>query len=156
MAEQKQLTLPVVGMTCANCVAAVERNSKKVDGVTNAEVNFASEKLTVFYDPSIVDAETLTDRVVDRVGRAGYQVVVTTGDEDLKDAEAAARQAEVRHQWKRLIVGLVFSLPLFVLSMSRDFHLLGDWSHAGWVSWLFLLLATPVQFYVGKDYYING
>ncbi len=156
MAEQKQLTFPVVGMTCANCVAAVERNSKKVDGVTNAEVNFASEKLTLFYDPAIIDVETLTNRVVDRVGRAGYQVVVTTGDEDLKDAEAAARQAEVRHQWKRLVVGLVFSLPLFILSMSRDFHLLGGWSHAGWVNWLFLLLATPVQFYVGKDYYVNG
>ena len=52
MAEEKQLTLPVLGMTCANCVAAVERNAKKVDGVTNATVNYASEKVTVTFSKS--------------------------------------------------------------------------------------------------------
>ncbi len=47
MSEVRQLTVPVLGMTCANCVAAVERNAKKVDGVETANVNYASEKLTV-------------------------------------------------------------------------------------------------------------
>ena len=58
MSEQ-QITLPVLGMTCANCVASVERNSKKVDGVTDSTVNFASEKVTVTYDPAIADAKTV-------------------------------------------------------------------------------------------------
>ena len=48
--SEKQLTLPVIGMTCANCVAAVERNAKKAEGVTDATVNFAAEKVTVSYD----------------------------------------------------------------------------------------------------------
>ena len=68
------LTVPVLGMTCANCVAAVERNAKKVDGVDGANVNYASEKLTVEYDPATMpSAEVLAD-VIARVERAGYQV----------------------------------------------------------------------------------
>jgi Cu+-exporting ATPase len=50
----------------------------------------------------------------------------------------------------------VFALPLFVISMLRDFNLIGMWSHAPWMNWFFLMLATPVQFYTGKDYYIGG
>jgi Cu+-exporting ATPase len=221
MSEEKQITLPVLGMTCANCVAAVERNSKKVDGVTDASVNYASEKVTFSYDPALINAQDATTQVIERVERAGYKVPTTTIElplvgmtcancastierrlnktdgvmeavvnyasekavvtyapgavsrpelvaeirkagydvvelddgEDMVDAEAAAREAEVRHQEKRLIVGLIFTVPLFLLSMSRDFGLLGEWAYAPWVNWLFLVLATPVQFYVGWDYY---
>ena len=223
MSEQ-QITLPVLGMTCANCVASVERNSKKVDGVTDAIVNYASEKVTVTYDPELSDPKTVTANVIERVQRAGYEIPTATtelpllgmtcancantierrlnkvdgvleasvnyanekatvtfapgavtrpelvaavrkagydvveveGDDQLEDAEAMARQAEIKHQEKRFIVGLIFSLPLFLLSMSRDFGLLGAWSHAAWVNWLFWGLATPVQFYVGWDYYVGA
>jgi len=44
MTEQKQITMPVIGMTCANCVSTVERSAKKVAGVSDAVVNFGSEK----------------------------------------------------------------------------------------------------------------
>ena len=50
MTETKQLTLPITGMTCANCVATVERNLKKMDGVQNAVVNLSSERATVDFD----------------------------------------------------------------------------------------------------------
>ncbi len=221
MSEQKQMTLPVTGMTCANCVAAVERNTRKVGGVSEANVNFASEKVTLTYDPAVLkNAQEVIDRIrragydvptataelaltgmtcancaatIERalrrvegvleanvnlatekafvtvaagtatradlaaaVRKAGYDVVEVEGDQPLEDAEAAARAAEVRHQWKRLIVGVIFTLPLFVLSMGRDFGLFGHWAHALRVDWLFLLLATPVQFYVGYDYYRGG
>jgi Cu+-exporting ATPase len=219
-----QITLPVLGMTCANCVATVERNAKKVDGVTEATVNFASEKVTITYNPAVARPQELVSDVIARVEQAGYEiptttvelslvgmtcancantierrlkktegvldaavnfasekamvtiatgvatradlvaavrkagydVVETSHDDDLEDAEAAAREAEIRHQWTRLIVGLLFSLPLFLLSMARDFGLLGQWAHAVWVNWFFLALATPVQFYVGWDYYVGG
>ncbi|MCX6580302.1 MAG: heavy metal translocating P-type ATPase [Candidatus Aminicenantes bacterium] len=156
MPGEKQLTFPVVGMTCANCAAAVERNSKKAHGVTNAVVNFAGEKVTIIYDPALTDAQTVTAEIVERVKRAGYEVVETSADKVPGDAEAAAREAEVRHQWKRFIVGLCFALPLFLMSMARDLQLLGHWAHAPWVNWLFWALATPVQFYVGRDYYVGG
>lgn len=230
--NEQQITLPVVGMTCANCVLSVERNAKKVEGVTDATVNFASEKVTVTFDPAKSDLKTIATGVIERVERAGYTIPtatvelpllgmtcancantiqrrlnktegvveatvnyaneratvtylpgVATRDDlvaavrkagydvvmpaantdsaneeggDIEDTEAAARAAEVRHQWKRLIVGAVFTLPLFLLSMARDFGLVGAWAHATWVNWLFFMLATPVQFYVGWDYYTGA
>ncbi len=222
--SEKQITLPVVGMTCANCVASVERNSKKVEGVTGAVVNYASEKVTFTYDPALTNTRDVTANVIERVKRAGYEIptasvdlpllgmtcancantierrlnkvdgvleasvnyanekatvtfapgavtradlvaavrkagydVVETGDvDDVEDAEAAARQSEIKHQQKRFIVGLIFTMPLFLLSMARDFGLLGAWSHQPWVNWFFWALATPVQFYVGWDYYVGA
>jgi Cu+-exporting ATPase len=224
MSEIKQLTVPVIGKTCANCVASVERNSKKATGVAGSTVNFASEKLTFDYDPSVVKSQDVLTEVIGRVERAGYQVptaevelpllgmtcancaatierrlnkvegvvkaevnyaaerakvryvagmigrsdlvaavrkagydvVESAQDEAMEDAEASARAAEIRHQTQRLLVGVIFSVPLLVLSMGRDLNLLGDWADALWMSWFFLVLATPVQFWVGKDYYVGA
>lgn len=224
MSTQKQLTLPVIGMTCANCVKTVERNSKKVDGVTDAVVNFAGERVLISYDTAVKDTKSITADVIARVQKAGFEiptakielpllgmtcancaktiqrrlnkvdgvldanvnfasekalveyapgtvgraelvaavrkagfdVVEAAEGEELEDAETAAREAEVQHQTTRFIVGLVFSLPLFIFSMARDFGLVGMWAHAVWVNWLFFALATPVQFYVGWDYYVGG
>jgi Cu+-exporting ATPase len=147
-----EVELPLVGMTCANCAGTIERRLKKTEGVLDATVNFASEKANVRYTPGVTNRALL----VAAVRKAGYDVVETAAGEDVEDAEAAAREAEIRHQWQRLIIGTVFSLPLFLLSMARDFSWLGVWTHAPWVNWLFFLLATPVQFYVGKDYYVGG
>src|SRR5574340_809402 len=219
MSESKQVVLPVTGMTCANCVATIERNLKKEDGVQTANVNLSSERATIEFDPSLVGLDTL----IGRVERAGYGVA--TGEADLqirgmsddndarrlqkalekidgvrqvsvsyasekalvkyiptltsqnelraavksagfeaielggdaRDAEADARQAEIAHQRKLLIVGLIFTIPLFTLSMARDLGFLPmEWAHASWVNWLMLVLATPVQFYVGWQYYRGG
>ncbi len=219
MAETKQVVLPVVGMTCANCVATVERNLKKVDGVKIALVNLSSERATVEYDPQRAG---LTDLIA-RVERAGYQVaqgeanlllqglsddndarrlekalsaiegvthaqvsyaagrahvryiptlvsqadlrnavrsqgfqVVEQGDE-VDDSERRARQAEIAAQWRAFVVGAVFTLPLFLLSMGRDVGLLPhSLGHAPWLNGLMLTLATPVQFYVGWPYYVGA
>ena len=224
MAELKTLTVPVLGMTCANCVASVERNAKKVNTVADAAVNFASERLSINYDPAVSTAKEVLTDVIARVGRAGYSVptdtvelpllgmtcancantiqrrltkvegvlnaevnyaneratvefvpgvtsysdlvaavrkagydvVETAASAASDDAEAMARAAELHHQQIRLLVGVLFSLPLFLLSMARDFSLVGDWAHEPWVNWLFLALATPVQFYVGWDYYVGA
>lgn len=72
------------------------------------------------------------------------------------DNEAMARRAEYIREVRAFTVGLAFTLPLFILSMSRDFGITGDWSHSAWVGWLFFALATPVQFYTGLDYYVGG
>ena len=77
MTESRQVVLPVTGMTCANCVATVERNLKKVDGVSSAAVNLSSERATVEFDPQI----TGLDQVVARIHRAGYGIAA--GEMDL-------------------------------------------------------------------------
>ena len=67
-----QLTLPVTGMTCANCVSTVERNLRRVDGVDAVSVNLATERASISYDPARTDGRAL----VERVRRAGYDVAL--------------------------------------------------------------------------------
>ena len=145
--------LPLTGMTCANCAMNIERTlKKKVPGVLNATVNFASERAHVEYLPTVTGIEEM----IAAVERAGYGAIRPTETEEGEDAELAARRSEIQDQTKKFIVGVFFTIPLFFMSMGRDFGLLGAWSHASWVNWFFLLLATPVQFYTGMDYYIGG
>ena len=144
---------PVTGMTCANCAMTIERTlKKKVPGVVDATVNFASEHAHVEYIPALV---TIDDMIA-AIEKAGYGAI--RPDEVLEDGdvELAARNAEIRNQTRKFLTGVVFAAPLFFLSMGRDFGLLGLWSHAAWMNWLFLALATPVQFYTGWDYYTGG
>jgi len=219
MADHKKLTLPITGMTCANCVATVERNLKKVNGVQTASVNLSSERATVEFDPALTGLDDLVRRVeragygvamgeanllIQRMGddndarrlekalsnlegvqhaqvsfasekarieyiptlvsqadfrslisRSGFEVAESGGDGE--DAELKARQAEVAQQRYYLIIGLIFTIPLFLFSMGRDFGLLPPAiANAWWGNWLMLLLATPVQFYVGKQYYVGA
>jgi Cu+-exporting ATPase len=147
-----KIELPITGMTCANCVATVERTlNTKVPGIASANVNFATEKATVEYIPGLV---TRADMVA-AIEKAGYGVVEAEPGE-MEDAEQAAREAEIQDQTRKFRVGVLFSLPLFLLSMSRDLGFLGAWSHQSWVNWLMLALATPVQFYTGWDYYVGS
>jgi P-type Cu+ transporter len=70
MSDIRLVTLPITGMTCANCSAAVERNLKKVNGVQSATVNLSSERATVEFNPVVSSLEDL----IGRVQRAGYGV----------------------------------------------------------------------------------
>ncbi|MGB9738215.1 heavy metal translocating P-type ATPase [Chloroflexus sp.] len=170
-----EITLAITGMTCASCSARVEKALRKTPGVLSAEVNLASEQALVRYVPGMVDRAEL----VKAVEQAGYGVITpatTTGETE--DVEARARAHEMALRRRRLLVGVVFGLPLFILSMARDFGLIAPWligegaamvaAMAGsamneimhmvaarddLLNWLFLALATPVQFYAGRDFY---
>ncbi len=147
-----RLELPVTGMTCANCAATIERNlNRRVPGVVQAAVNLATERATVEYIPGTAGRAAIVKAIED----AGYGVLEVERGE-VEDVERAARELEASRQKRKFLVGVAFTLPLFALSMARDFGLLGHWAHAVWMNWLFLLLATPVQFYVGWDYYVGA
>jgi Cu+-exporting ATPase len=148
---EQTLDLAITGMDCVNCAANVERALKKVDGVLEANVNFATEHALIK-----VTAGARRDELVSAVEKAGYHVVQTEDEAELEDAEMAARQAEIQHNIRRVVIGALFTLPLFVLSMGRDLGLLGMWVHDAWVNYLFWVLATPVQFWVGRDFYVSG
>ncbi len=232
MTESKQLTLPITGMTCANCVATVERNLKKLDGVQTAVVNLSSERATVEFDPATLglpdiiarvkrsgygvatgEAELMIKRLADdndarrlasalsriegvldtqvsettgkariryiptiisqveirrAVAAAGFEAIELGGN--VEDAEALARQQEIDNQRRLLTIGLAFTIPLFLLSMGKDLGLLPDFFYdltapihmsgmpeaKWWFNWLLLALAIPVQFYVGRQYYIGA
>jgi Cu+-exporting ATPase len=140
-------------MTCANCAMNIERTlNKKVPGVVQASVNFASERAAVQYLPNLTNVE----EIIAAIRQAGFGAILPDETGDDEDVEQRARRAEIAEQTRKFIVGLFFTLPLFLWSMGRDFGLLGAWSHALWVNWAFWALATPVQFYTGWDYYTGG
>jgi P-type Cu+ transporter len=227
----RQITLPVTGMTCANCAVTIERTLRKLPSVANANVNLASERASLEFDPVALKF----DDVVARIVRAGYgvalgeavlpirrmsddtdarrlekallklegvtaakvnfaaekaivsyiptlvsqadlrKVVSAAGldvaqiEGDAEDSERIAREKEIAHQLHLLVVGLLFTVPLFLLSMGRDFNLLpAAWGVVApqamevgmpgspWFNWLLFALATPVQFYVGRQYYVGA
>lgn len=231
----KQITLPVTGMTCANCSATIERNLKKLPSAQDVAVNLASERASLSFDPSQLsqadivarieragygialgeailpirrlsdesDAQRLEKALVavagvvearvsyatekatvryiptlvsqhelrQTVSEVGFEAVMVEGDPE--DVERAAREREIAHQRHLLVVGLIFAVPLFVLAMARDFGLLDRFfggmpgmlhimpngmtmMAAPWFNWLLLALATPVQFYVGRQYYVGA
>ncbi len=148
-----KVELPVTGMTCANCAMNIERAlNRKVPGVLKAAVNFATERVFVEYISTITSAEN----IISAIKKAGYGSILPDASSDEKDYELEARNAEIKNQTRKFFTGLLFTIPLFIISMARDFHLIGMWSHASWVNWFFFALATPVQFYTGWDYYVGG
>ena len=150
--QLEERVIPVTGMTCANCVATVERTLRKTHGVEEATVNYASERATVCFDPDVVSFDTMAERIE----RAGYGVVRAEDGPDLENAEAIARADEIAHQSRKFWTGVAFAGPLFLLSMARDFTLLGAWAHEPWVNWFMFALAAPVQFWVGWEYYVGA
>ncbi|MFH2218704.1 MAG: heavy metal translocating P-type ATPase [Pseudomonadota bacterium] len=148
-----KVELPVTGMTCANCAMSIERAlNRKVQGVVGASVNFATERVYVEYVPSV----TGIDEIVSAIKKAGFTAIPPDEALEGEDAELEARRAEIKDQTRKFAVGILFALPLFLMSMGRDFGITGTWSHEPWVNWLFWGLATPVQFYTGWDYYVGG
>ena len=127
-----------------------------------AQVSFTTERARVRYIPTIVSQSDLRRAVA----AAGFEAVETGGEAE--DAEAKARQAEINEQRRLLIIGLVFTIPLFLLAMGRDLGLLPSFFYVqnsgmggmrespAWLNWVFLALATPVQFYVGWQYYVGA
>ncbi len=147
------LELPITGMTCANCAATIERVLKRMEGVLDASVNYANENLQVKYVIGILDQKT----IIQAIENAGYGVADTEGaGVSAEEAADLSRGKEINRQNQLFWTGVLFTLPLFLFSMLRDFQLLGSWAYDWWAPWLMLILATPVQFYVGKDFYVHG
>jgi P-type Cu+ transporter len=143
----ERITLPVRGMHCAACVNKVEGALASVPGVDQASVNLATERATVTYDPARADLAAL-QRAVDA---AGYELAEpTTTPAGGADAERAAREREQRAMRLRFIVGAVFSIPVFIGGMADLFPGVPAWLRDPWV---LLVLATPVQFWVGWPFH---
>ena len=127
-AQSEKATLDIAGMHCASCALNVENSLKKVEGVSRAAVNFATEKAYVEYDPSALSVHDL-ERVVEH---AGYSVVKQKavrddGDVSLKetaiDSEKAARKRDIDVLKIKLAVSAVFAIPLLYFAMGHHVHL---------------------------------
>ncbi|MFZ2361764.1 MAG: heavy metal translocating P-type ATPase [Anaerolineae bacterium] len=136
--------LPIAGMTCANCAMTIERTLKRMDGVLDATVSYASEAAHVRYLPTAVTRSDMARRI-DEIGYKVIEAQAGAGEAE-EDAELRARNAELNDRKRRLIVGIVLSSIIMVLSMGHDFGLI---PHIPGYGWILLALTIPVQFWVG-------
>ncbi len=116
----KHAELGVDGMTCASCSAAVERTLKKLDGVTEASVNLATNRASFVYDP----AEVKLQQVRDAITKAGY-VPLDLASEDTRDLDRERRERALLVMRVRLIIAAVFAAPILYIAMAHMFPSLG-------------------------------
>ena len=136
-------TYPVLGMSGASCAARVDKTLNGLPGVYQATVNYATAVAQVEYNPEVCSDATLQSAVQD----AGYDLLVDTG-EDVADKAEEIRLTRYRKIKRRTVVALLLSLPIMVISMFFE-----DISSLKYVLWI---LATPVVFGLGREFYINA
>ncbi|GHU05934.1 copper-transporting ATPase [Betaproteobacteria bacterium] len=147
------LELGIEGMTCAACAARLEKVLNRIEGV-EAAVNLASERARVRYQPGLV----MTAQLLDAIAGAGFSGRLL--DENSREEEKARKLAVYRAELKRFWIAAALTLPL-VAQMATMFSVDGantlHGHHADWLPrWLQLLLATPVQFWIGWRFYDGG
>ena len=143
-----ELSVPVVGMTCASCVNRIERYLSRAEGVSDANVNLATERATVRFDPAVIDRTG----IVAAIEAAGYDV----GHESAGDAAADVDAAELERATERreLLFQAIASLVIGGVMMAIMFWPGGTpWPIADVNRW-FLIPATIVQFVFGRRFLV--
>lgn len=145
----KVISLPVEGMTCASCVARVEKALHKVPGVSTAAVNLATEKATVEFNPGVVSTDALRAAVED----AGYTLLVPRAE--TAGPEGSHKDAAYRQLKKDLILSVSLTAPLMLLSVLSMMDSYMRWSPLSLdaTNKVLLILVTPVMFLPGKRFF---
>ncbi len=142
----QKTTVSIGGMTCAACVRRVESTLERIDGVTDAGVNLATGRATIFHRADWEGLEALKKKVSD----AGYQFLGAS-EELLEDPVEAARIKEVRELKIKFLAGVVLSIIIFAGSMQSWFPFLRPIPRQTMLVLLFVL-TTPVVFWVGSRF----
>ena len=136
----EKVTLAVGGMTCASCVSHVEKALETAEGVLSAHVNLANERATVEYVPGIARISEMRHAVED----AGYSVAGVGGD-----TEAPTGTRDLRDLRNKFVISLAGAAAIMAMMFTPA---LNDWSPF-WLNFIFLGIATPVQFWAGRQFY---
>lgn len=138
----KKKSYSITGMHCASCALTIESNLKKLPGVKDAYVNFATQKAEVEHEEGTQDDQT----IIDVVKESGYAATPLSDEEGAEDGRQAEREREIRKERNLFFLSLALSVPVLVLSM-----ILRDVSFQSKV--IQSVLAGIIQFYVGFRFY---
>ncbi len=157
LSEAVSKTMKIEGMTCASCAKNVEKATKKLNGVTEANVNFATEKLTISYEPTVVKVSEIKKAIE----KAGYKAIE---EETSVDADKERKEKEIKSLWRRFLISAIFTAPLLYMAMGHMFGekiglklpeiidpMMNPWNFAI----VQLLLTTPTMI-VGYRYFTVG
>jgi Cu+-exporting ATPase len=148
-------TIGITGMSCSNCADANKTALESVPGVVSADVNYATDEASVEYNPGQVSLSDLYNAVEE----AGYEPVREENDgEEEEDARQAARDAEIQKQFRLTLFGAVLAVPLLFFMLEHLFvpEMVGETLFGIDVAVVQFVLATPVQIWLGKEFYGNA
>ncbi|MDR6121647.1 Cu+-exporting ATPase [Bacillus sp. SLBN-46] len=139
----------ITGMTCAACSARIEKGLNKLDGVVKANVNLALEKATVEYNSAVLSSAD----IIKKVESLGYGAHIK---EDVKD-KSDYRQKEIQKQTGKFIFSAILSFPLLWAMVGHFSFTSFIWFPKMFMNpWVQFALATPVQFVIGKQFYVGA
>ncbi|MDC0703268.1 Cu+-exporting ATPase [Priestia megaterium] len=146
----EKVEFAITGMTCAACSTRIEKGLNKLEGVTRASVNLALETASVEYSPSQIAPQDITQRVE----KLGYGAKLKSEE---KEEEQSYREKELSKQKGKFWFAFILSVPLLWAMVSHfTFTSFIPLPHMLMNPWVQLALATPVQFVVGKQFYVGA
>lgn len=145
--DSENVSIKVIGMDSPHCAMIVENALKKLSGVRNIDVDFSNKRAKVAFNPSLIDIKKIFKVIID----AGYKPIKEEGQgEEIMDKEKAEREKQVKVLKRKLWLGSILSVLIFLGSFPEWFSfmpkILTNY-------WLLLVLTTPVQFWVGWQFY---
>ena len=138
--------IPIQGVQCASCVQSIEKALQRTKGITKSVVNLATSKAKVEYLPSEIGLAEIKQAIEN----TGYKVLDIPEENDIDDLENRAREKEYKNLKKKFIIGLILAAIIFIGSMPHLFPWVPNFLNNFFVLWL---LATPVQFWIGWQFY---
>ncbi|HEY9601113.1 MAG TPA: heavy metal translocating P-type ATPase [Allocoleopsis sp.] len=144
------LHLRLKGMSCASCASTIEQAIQSIPGVINCTVNFGIEQATVTYDAK----QTNSDQITHAVSEVGYSAhPISEPGEEEDDTERTVRKAKQQDLKRKVIVGGILSVLLIIGTLEHIGMPLPELLQWLAIPWVQLILAFPVQFWVGQSFY---
>lgn len=156
VANTKQKTFLIEGMSCASCAQTVEKATQKLAGIVSASVNLATEKMVVDYDPSVLNLSDISKAVAD----AGYAAVEETDTVEEIDKNQEKKEQHIKSLWRRFWVSAVVTIPLLYIAMGHMFGMplpgfIDPMMHPVAFALTQLVLAIPVMI-LGTKFFTVG
>ncbi|KJE27537.1 copper-translocating P-type ATPase [Geobacillus kaustophilus] len=145
----EKVTLDIEGMTCAACATRIEKGLHRMEGVTSATVNLATNSAVVEYKEGVTSVED----ILEKIKKLGYKGQIRTEEQD----DAGRKEELLKQKQRQLVISIILSLPLlYTMVAHMPFDIGLPMPHLLMNPWFQLLLATPVQFYIGGPFYVGA
>ncbi|WP_298838002.1 heavy metal translocating P-type ATPase [Clostridium sp.] len=157
LAQTTNKTLKLEGMSCASCAKNIERITRKLNGVIESNVNYATEKLTISFEPSLVK----TSDIKRAIAKGGYKALEEESNIDL---DKEKKEKEIKALWNRFLISAIFGVPLLLVAMvpmiAMEMNMMmpsfiDPMMHLKAYAALQLILVIPIMI-TGRRYFIVG
>ncbi|MDQ0214499.1 Cu+-exporting ATPase [Oikeobacillus pervagus] len=154
--DSVQKTFVITGMTCASCVQSIEKATRKLDGVMSSNVNLATGKMVIEYNPTVVSVSD----IIEAVSNAGYEAREDMETSSIANEEKDKKQKKIKAIWTRFWGSAIFTIQLFYIAMG---HMVGlplpkiidPMENPEWFSLLQFIFTIPVIIF-GRNFFSVG